>query len=269
MISLIIPTIGSKDKNYFSEAIDSTIHISQDIVNEILIVNNSDNIDFINFVNLEAKKDDRIRIIHENKRLSIAQNWNLGLTAIKNKWHLYLHDDDILNHEEFNNVNHNNFKEVGFYSYDFYILNGTKKKYIKRDSGINGIIENTPKFVSTIFNTKHLKSIGGWDNDAGYFLDILILLKLHTSHGSNHQNTSLGEYRIHKDNASKKNERKSYYSQSLPYVLNECYKIIDDKQTRRLITFHLVSFAYPNTNYFFRFLNTIIRAIGNNAWFKY
>ena len=86
MISLIIPTIGSKDKNYFSEAIDSTIHISPSIVNEILIINNSDNIDFINFVNLEAKKDERIRIIHENKRISIAQNWNLGLTAIKNKY---------------------------------------------------------------------------------------------------------------------------------------------------------------------------------------
>ena len=95
MISIIIPTIGSKDKNYFSEAIDSTIHISPSIVNEILIINNSDNIDFINFVNLEAKKDDRIRIIHENKRISIAHNWNLGLAAIKNKWHLYLHDDSL------------------------------------------------------------------------------------------------------------------------------------------------------------------------------
>ena len=86
------------------------------------------------------------------------------------------HDDDILNYKELI-IFLKYFKDVGFYSYDFHALNGTRKKYIKRDSGINGIIENTPKFVSTIFNTKHLKSIGGWDNDAGYFLDILILLK--------------------------------------------------------------------------------------------
>ena len=69
MISLIIPTIGSKDKNYFSEAIDSTIHISHSIVNEILIINNSDNVDFIDFVKIEAKKDDRIRVIHKKKRI--------------------------------------------------------------------------------------------------------------------------------------------------------------------------------------------------------
>ena len=56
----------------------------------------------INFVKIEAKKDARIRVIHENKRISIAQNWNLGLAVIKNKWHLYLHDDDILNYKAIN-----------------------------------------------------------------------------------------------------------------------------------------------------------------------
>ena len=69
--------------------------------------------------------------------------------------------------------------------YDFYkklVLNpkeleilgdgNQSKSFLDVQDGVRGILGNTPKLVSTIFNKKKFDSIGGWNNDYGYFLDL-------------------------------------------------------------------------------------------------
>ncbi|MCP4914411.1 MAG: glycosyltransferase [Oligoflexia bacterium] len=270
MISLIIPTIGTGPKNYFESTIKNATQTSSQVVNEILVIDNSHNDDFSiyaqNFIN--SFNDQRFNIVKTPEMLSMANNWNYALQQTSNPWHLYLHDDDLLNLDIFNNIQVSSLKDVGFISFDFDILNEGSLKRVHRSSGINGILQNTPKFVSTIFSTKYLNEIGGWKDEAGHALDLLAFVKLEKLYSSDHISQSLGQYRLHDENASSKKKRAKGYGNGLPYVISECFKVIEEPKERKELLFHLTSFTYPNDTFLKRSFNFIFRLFGFNAWFK-
>jgi hypothetical protein len=270
MISLIIPTIGTGKKEYLEQTLTNAKKTNKNICTELIIIDNSHNQGFSSYLESTVHNlDDSRFIIHKtNEMLSMANNWNFGLSKVTCNWHLYLHDDDYLNLDIFNNLEPNKFKNVGFISFDFFELKGKSSKLTKRSSGIDGIVENTPKFVSTIFNTQFLKKIKGWDDNSGFALDLLAFISLDLKFSSIHYQKPIGYYRIHQENASSKSKRSTGYGDFLPYVLTEAFKLTNDSQIRRNILFHLSSFSYPNQGIIKRGLNFIIRKMSLNAWFK-
>lgn len=270
MISLIIPTIGTGNRLFLEEAIQSALGTSKSLVSEVLVIDNSHLDDFSKYLSelVSGLNDQRFRIVTTPKMLSMGDNWNYGLENISNPWHLYLHDDDILNLDVFNKIKLDSFNDEGFVSYNFHEYKNSNATLTKRNSGIEGILENTPKFISTIYNTEKLKTIKGWDPKAGHALDLLCLFELHCKFGSLHIPESLGKYRIHNENASSKEKRAIGYGNQVPYVINQCFELSEDPVIRRELLFHLCSFTYPNQTILKRGINFILRKFGLNAWFK-
>jgi glycosyltransferase involved in cell wall biosynthesis len=266
-LSLIIPTIDSAHRDYLNESLQSAMKTSPDIVDEIIIFDNSKSSGFKTHLETLISNDKRVSVHSFNETFSMAECWNKGLELVKNPWHLYLHDDDILNAEEINRLDMATFEDVGFISFDFNKLVNQTRSLTSRETNLNGIIKNTPKFVSTILSTKKLKEIGGWDHNAGYFLDLLAFIKLHVLFGSKHNNTVLGDYRIHPNNASSLSKRSKGYGEKLPYVLNELYPHITQESMKKSLLFHMISFSYPSTKLSSRITARLLRYIGKETWF--
>lgn len=270
MITLIIPTIGTTDINYFEEALTSALNSSTKVCSKIIFVDNSQNVEFSTFLNNHPsiQKDPRCSILSTKERLSMAANWNFPLNSVDTQWLLYLHDDDILNLEVFNKIKLESLSDVAFHTFNFVIMEQGLKKYFHRREGIRGIVDNTPKFVSTLINTGNLKSIGGWDEKASFALDFLGFLKLHQLNTSETHHEALGFYRIHASNASSREKRIETYGNALPYVLEKSYNLYTDNEIRRQILFTLASYSFPNQGRSARLLSFFIRKLFKmKAWF--
>lgn len=92
-VSIGIPTIG--DNNFISQALHSALS-QMPIEGEIIIsCNASKNFEYL--LNLEkSDPSGRIKVIHQENRISMAENWNRCLYAAQGKYFLLLSDDDMI-----------------------------------------------------------------------------------------------------------------------------------------------------------------------------
>ncbi len=270
MIEIIIPTIGNCSDFFLNQALRSAHETREDLVSKIHILDNSQNALFQNTLKklLLNYDDSRFKLHNIPRRLGMAENWNLGLENVSAPWLIYLHDDDYLNVKALNSISLSSFEDKGFISFDFIALRNRGKRKVSRLPGLNGVLKNTPKFVSTIISTDKLKAIGGWDPKALYALDLLAFIKLECIYSSQHFSKNLGYYRLHSENASATNLRNRMYGDALPYVLDECFQLVKDSQLRREILFHLSSFIYPNNSKAKKGINLLLRLVGFRAWFE-
>ncbi len=263
-LSLVIPTIGSSKRSFLKEAIDSALKTSPKIVNEIIIIDNAKSSGFNNHLSSLIKKDHRFIIHKMDKQMTMAQCWNEGLSKVTNPWHLYLHDDDILLPKQINGLQIKSFQQVGFISFDFQLLTYNQIKRVHRKAGLDGILHNTPKFVSTIFSTSAIREIGPWDEDAGYFLDLLAFMKLHEMFGSAHIEKVLGTYRIHEENASSIEGREAHYADSIPYLLGHLFTLFKAPDQRKKTLLHILNFTYPSLSS--KVAKKILSLSGKKLW---
>lgn len=270
MIDLIIPTIGNCSIHFLRQALSSANQLDKSLVHEIHILDNSQDSSFFESLGelVRSFNDSRFVIHQIPERLGMAENWNFGLAKITSPWHLYLHDDDYINVNVFNSLKLSELPDKGFVSFDFMAVRENTQELIQRKPGLNGIIHNTPKFVSTLISTQKLKDIGGWNSKALFALDFLAFVKLESSYSSAHLSKTLGFYRIHSDNASSENQRNKMYGNALPYVLQECFTLFDDPAIRRKLLFHLSSFTYPNNSKVKKATNYLLKLFGLKAWFN-
>lgn len=268
-ISIIIPTIGSGPLEYLIEALDSAKSItSSGLVDKIIIVDNSNSPKLNELFSRYAAENNKFNHVIEPNQMTMAQCWNLGLSLVESQWVLYLHDDDVLNPEEFKKIEESQLRnDVGFIAFDFEKLVKKKLSYISIQNGVEGIIKNTPKFISTIYNVEKLRKIGGWDAKGGYALDLLALVKLSLLYGDLKINRSLGKYRIHEQNASSLQNRSEAYGDAIPYILNTLFPIISDSHLRRTLCFYLLSFTYPNDALIQKSINFLLRVFKIRGWF--
>lgn len=263
-ISIIIPTIGSPSREIITESLNSALESDAKLWSQIIVVDNAKEASFTEFLNQKLGEDSRVEIHSINESMTMAECWNYGLNLVKNDWHLYLHDDDILESKSIDSEHLND--ELGFINYGFDVFGDENWTYIPQKPGIEGILENTPKFVSTVLNTKNLREIGCWDNRSGYFLDFLAFIKLHSQFGSRSVKKSAGRYRLHPTNASQKANRNQKYGDHLPHVLEECFKIIKDEKQRKEIIFATCSFTYPNDSLLKKIVSNSSKLFGIKAW---
>lgn len=265
-ISIVIPTIGSPSRKIVKDAIESALITDPDLWPQIIIVDNSKNSEFNNFLKNITKEDPRVEIHQVNHPMTMAGCWNYGLNLVKNKWHLYLHDDDILKSKNLPIEILEN--DVGFINFGFEVFGHESWTYKPQESGLKGICKNTPKFVSTLLNTNSLRATGGWNERSGYFLDYLAFIKLNEQFGSISRQEILGKYRLHSSNASSKDKRNETYGNAFPYVLSEVFKVIENENERRDVLFSMLSFAYPNNSLGKKMISNLSKSFGYQAWLK-
>lgn len=263
-ISLVIPTIGVPSQKMIKESLESALKSSPKLWTQIIIVDNSKQDDFHHFLTEMTRGDSRVEIHKINDSMDMAQCWNKGLEYVTNPWVLYLHDDDVLLPDGLTNEDLKS--DAAFINFGFKVFGSQNWKYIPQIKGVKGILTNTPKLVSTLINSDSLKDIGGWDSEAGYFLDLLAFVKLDYHYHSVINSKILGKYRLHNQNASLVHARNEKYSSHLPYFLAETFKLYIEEDIRRMILFASISFTYPNNSILKKLLSKTSNFFGRKAW---
>ena len=269
MISVVIPTIGSHSLEQFEEAISSALAVSPELISQVCIMDNSKNEEFQNKMKSYLERDKRIEYQHKKEQLNLAQNLNRGFEVANNDWLLFLCDDDGLFPEAFKGLNQFLDEKLAYITADFHVRDERGDHFVKRQDGVRGILGNTPKLVSTIFNKKKFDSIGGWNNDYGYFLDLIAYLELNHQFETLYLSQSLGFHRQHAENASKRSYREVGYGKSVPVVIQRGFELLETPELQRDFLFHICSYSFPHKSLKSRVANGVVRYIfRNNAWLR-
>lgn len=253
MITVLIPTIGRKET--ITRAIKSACLSNFNLVKEIIVLDNSQDKDFGNFIKkiIQEIDDKRISITTYETRQSMGNSWNIGLEQANCDWLIYLHDDDelILKNLSYQKIEAILAKnpETSFLCFD-YISSSSKKKEIKRNQEVIrkdpfiSIIRNCPKFASTIINKTYLKQINGWNDSYGYFLDLVGFIELHNKSSATFVSETIGVYYIHDNNLSSKSNRVKSYGDFIPKVLEKCFSILKNNDQRKFLIKNFLDYTY-------------------------
>jgi len=94
MLSILIPTRNRQ--SYVVSAVRAALERKANDI-EVIIVDNSDDVNMIHATLDEFKKDKRLRIVNStDNTLSMRDNWERGLNESKGNWISFIGDDDLL-----------------------------------------------------------------------------------------------------------------------------------------------------------------------------
>ena len=263
-ISIVIPTIGTPPREIVQESLESALNSDPSIFTQIIVVDNSGNSEFNSFVTKITSEDSRVEVHKVFEKLSMAECWNFGLKYVKYGWHIYLHDDDVLLPESWSRLDLN--ADVGIQSLNYEVFGNSHRNDIRKETGLISILKDTPKFVSTLFNTKKLREIGGWKSDFGYFLDLVAMSQLAVSYGHLHYPLNGGRYRVHRQNASHVSKRNSGYGDCLPNALAALFSLTNDPKVRKVILIQMANYTYPNNSLIVRTIKKAVSFLGLRVW---
>jgi len=249
MLSIVVPTIGRS--NSIIKSIESAVKISDLIVKQIIIFDNSQNRDFLRTITkkIECLQDNRIIIRSNDARLTMAESWNTAMKYVDQQWLLYLHDDDELYSENFNKVAQYLSSDYAYICFDYDVFDMKRNKIIKkrrkkkRSDGLS-VIYDCPKFVSTIINTKVFKEFMHWDNKYGYFLDFVLFFCVAKKYDVLFVNDVIGKYVLHCSNLSSVEKRSASYGDAIPEVISTLYNYSNDDNERKEVLYVLRKYVY-------------------------
>jgi len=263
-LTIIIPTIG-RNKT-FQRAMSSAINASINLVNKIIIVDNSQSAEFSNYIDdiILENKNVIITQIRHFERVSMADSWNSALEIITTPWVLYLHDDDeLLNIDLYSDLIEMELKKnsnLGFLTFNFYsqyqkkLFQNNSRKFHRWPKLLNteALLEECPKLVSTIINVKQLRNLNGFADEYGNFLDLIVFLELFKYAGAKSIQVPLGVYHLHDENESGINKRGAGYGNFIPIVCKRFFELFEDNSIRKKFIILITNFAYPEKDSYFR-----------------
>lgn len=192
LVSIGIPTYNRAD-GYLRECIDSAVNQTYPNI-EIIISDNSSTDGTTELVT--AYTDPRVRYFRHSKNIGANNNFNYCLEKANGDYFLLLHDDDLID---------NDFIETCMKAADHkkgigLIRTGTRlidshgqpvKQMPNHVSSLStedfflGWFKNQTALYlcSTLFNTKYLKGIGGFNSRHNLFQDVVAEVQLAASHG--------------------------------------------------------------------------------------
>ena len=192
LVSICIPTYNRAER-YLRECIQTAVDQTYPNI-EIIVSDNcsTDNTQEI----VESFGEKRIQYVRHAENIGPINNFNYCLQAAKGDFFLLLHDDDQIDHDFVETcMQAANFnKDIGL------IISGTRlidsegravKEMPNRAVGpstedlfISWFNHKTALYLcSTLFNTMHLKAIGGFASRHNLFLDVFAEVKIAAAHG--------------------------------------------------------------------------------------
>ena len=128
LVSVIIPYY--KKKEYISNSINSVL--KQTYKNfEIIIIYDDDNNDDLNLIEQLKKKDDRIKIIKNIKRMGAGKSRNIGINNSNGKFIAFLDADDTWQTEKLS-------KQINFMELNNYDVTHTSYSIINENQKVIG-----------------------------------------------------------------------------------------------------------------------------------
>ena len=128
LVSIIIPYY--KKKKFISTAINSAISQSYKNI-EILIVYDDENYDDLKLLEEIKKKDERIRIIKNKKKMGAGLSRNIGITSSKGNYIAFLDADDAWEVEKLR-------KQMSFMTNNNYQASHTSYQIVDEDRNVIG-----------------------------------------------------------------------------------------------------------------------------------
>ena len=128
LVSIIIPY--HKKKKYISTTINSAISQSYKNI-EILIVYDDENYDDLELLEEIKKKDERIRIIKNKKKMGAGLSRNIGISSSKGNYIAFLDADDAWEVEKLR-------KQMSFMTDNNYQVSHTSYKIVDEDRNVIG-----------------------------------------------------------------------------------------------------------------------------------
>ena len=253
-VCILVPTIGGR-RCGLTKALKSAVSVSSVFLQSIVVLDNTQDIDESNFITalIEGLDDERLRIIRYPARLSMSQSWNSPLQSVTEEWILYLHDDDELMPDKFEQVvwtSLNTSRSLIACGYE------ERPRKVSHRVGYRNtlnsvdlycsIIMNPPKFVSTFINRKMFLDSGGWSSDVGFALDLLGFLDLAVISEPSFVNTVIGYYTVDDNCASKQDSRNDGYGDSTPDLIKEIFSRFRDPKIRSTTLGFLNQFVFSS-----------------------
>ena len=128
LVSIIIPYY--KKKRFISTTINSAISQSYENI-EILIVYDDENYDDLKLLEEIKKKDERIRIIKNKKKLGAGLSRNKGISSSKGNYIAFLDADDTWEIDKLS-------KQMSFMTNNNYLVSHTSYQIVDEDRNIIG-----------------------------------------------------------------------------------------------------------------------------------
>ena len=261
MITVVIPTVGRNQT--FGRAFDSAIRIDRRLISSIVVVDNSQSPQFRSYINERISKvnDNRLIVISQPERVSMAKSWNSSLDTVRTAWVLFLHDDD-----ELLNVNSSidlmlpmldKYSNTGFLAFDFQCqyysrIFRTNRRVTRRwlkPISATALLDECPKLVSTIINVEQLRKLHGFSDEYGYFLDLIAFLEIFKAANAVFVPITLGVYHLHDGNESDITKRATGYGNYIPNACKRVFELYEDPQVRFMFIRTILYFVYPQQRY--------------------
>ena len=128
LVSIIIPYY--KKKKFISTTINSAIRQSYENI-EILIVYDDENYDDLKLLEEIKKKDERIRIIKNKKKLGAGLSRNKGISSSKGNYIAFLDADDTWEIDKLS-------KQMSFMTNNNYLVSHTSYQIVDEDRNVIG-----------------------------------------------------------------------------------------------------------------------------------
>lgn len=91
----IIMSVYNEDEIWIKKCIDSILNQSYENFEFLIVIDNPENTQIVNIINIYANKDNRIRVIYNEKNIGLIKSLNKALTESKGEYIARMDADDI------------------------------------------------------------------------------------------------------------------------------------------------------------------------------
>lgn len=224
LVSIGIPTYNRAD-GYLRDAIESAIRQTYPNI-ELIVSDNCSSDDTETVVRLFDDK--RIKYFRHSVNIGPNNNFNFCVEKAKGKYFLLLHDDDLIDRDfiEACVKEASSSPDVGIIRTGTRIINSEGNVINNYPNGAKGLsveeffrcwfaCKTSFYLCSTLFNTRRLKEIGGFDSKNNLFQDVFAEVELAAKHGRVDIEEVMASFRKHPEEITFSAKVKSWCEDSL------------------------------------------------------
>ena len=171
MIS-VLTSVYNENRNEIVESFDSILSQSYSDFELIVVVDKPDNEEAIKLLNEYAEKDDRVKIIINEKNIGLAMSMNVAAGVAKGEYFLRMDSDDVCYPERFRkqyDLIKNSDYDLVCGNYDFIDENGTflpQKATVYSDKQLHKLLplRNVIHHPTVIMRADKFREVGGYRN---------------------------------------------------------------------------------------------------------
>jgi len=242
LVTIAIPTYNRADA-YLKEAIQSAIN--QTYPNLEIIISDNCSSDDTGLI-VESFNDSRIQYYRHDENIGANNNFNFCLKKATGVFFLLLHDDDLIDEDFVQKcmVSAKNRLEVGIIRTGTRVIDSDGNVLNETPNTVGGL--PTEDFIrvwfdwktalylcSTLFNTKRLKEIGGFQSRPYLFQDVFAELKMDSKYGRIDIQDVKASFRQHSEEMTFASGIRSWCEDSLFLLDSICGLVTKDIATIR------------------------------------